>query len=133
MVQQTWNPLLHFIGAGDPLQAIKIAVTLTAGFTRRLRQHQSSNHEALRVLGIIDFGISGRNLRQAEEHERALHTRFTSHQRFQAWQVGYEWFNPHQEILDYIKANCRSCADLGLPDSVAKLIREPLSDSRLGL
>ena len=111
---------VYFIGAGDPLKAIKIGVTLASGFKSRLRSHQSSNHEPLRVLGIIDFTASDKNMRLAEELERTLHNQFAAHQRFQPSWVGSEWFNPHSDILEYIAANCTSCAVLGLPESVAK-------------
>lgn len=111
---------VYFIGAGNPLKAIKIGVTLASGFKSRLRGHQSSNHEPLRVLGIIDFTTPGKNMRLAEELERTLHKQFAAHQRFQAFWVGSEWFNPHPDILDYIADKCTSCAELGLPESVAK-------------
>jgi T5orf172 domain len=111
---------VYFIGAGDPLKAIKIGVTLTTSFKSRLRGHQSSNHEPLRVLGIIEFSGPDRNMRTAEQLERSLHKQFAAHQRFQAAWVGSEWFNPHQDLLDYIHSNCTSCLDFGLPESVAK-------------
>jgi len=113
--------LVYFIGAGDPLKAIKIGVTLATGFKSRLRGHQSSNHEPLRVLGVIDFTKPELSMLLAEKLERSLHQQFAPHQRFQASWVGSEWFNPHTEILAYIQANCVPCFDLGLPDSVAKL------------
>ena len=111
---------VYFIGAGDPLKAVKVGVTITTGFISRLRGHQSSNHEPLRVLGIIEFNGPDRSMRAAEQLEQSLHKQFAAHQRFQAFGVGSEWFNPHQDILEYIQANCTSCLDLGLPDSVAK-------------
>src|SRR5690348_3526881 len=111
---------VYFLGAGDPLKAIKIGVTLASGFRARLRHHQSSNHEPLRVLGIIEFTSEGKNMRLAEELERALHQRFAWHQRFQASWVGSEWFNPHKEICDYIAENCSLCSKHGLIESVAK-------------
>ena len=112
---------LYFIGAGDPLKGIKIGVTIATGFKARLRSHQSSNHEPLRVLGIIDFASPGKGMREAELLERSLHERFAQHQRFQNHWVGYEWFNAHPSILEFIKQNCVSCSTLGLPESVAKL------------
>jgi hypothetical protein len=38
---------VYFIGAGDPLKAIKIGVSIKTGFAQRLRHLQSSNHEPL--------------------------------------------------------------------------------------
>jgi len=111
---------VYFIGAGDPLKAIKIGVTLATGFANRLRHHQSSNHEPLRVLGIIDFTKPGMSMRAAEELERSLHKRFAAHQRFQASWVGSEWFNPHEEIVAYIQEHCIPCGSLKLVESVAK-------------
>lgn len=111
---------VYFIGAGDPLKAIKIGVTIATGFKSRLRGHQSSNHEPLRVLGVIDFTMPGQNMLLAEKLEQLLHKQFAAHQRFQASWVGCEWFNPHPDILAYIQASCVNCSDLGLPDSVAK-------------
>src|SRR5215203_1752717 len=93
---------VYFLGAGNPLKAIKIGVTLASGFGSRLRSHQSSSHEPLRVLGIVEFISDGKNMRLAQALERGLHLRFARHQRFQASWVGSEWFNPHQEILDDI-------------------------------
>ena len=116
---------VYFIGAGEPLVAIKIGVTVATGFRSRLRGHQSSNHEPLRVLGIIDFSGPDKNMRAAEQLEQALHKQFSDHQRFQAFGVGCEWFNPHQIILDYIQENCISCADVGLPDIVVKRRQSP--------
>lgn len=96
---------LYFIGAGEPLKAIKIGVTVATGFKARLRSHQSSNHEPLRVLGIIDFTSPEKGMREAEKPERSLHQKFAEHQRFQNHWVGYEWFNPHPEILEFIQKN----------------------------
>jgi hypothetical protein len=112
---------VYFLGAGDPLKAIKIGVTVASGFRARLRGHQSSNHEPLRVLGIVEFTSNGKNMRLAEALERELHVRFARHQRFQASWVGSEWFNPHQEILDYIAEHCVACSKHGLIESVAKM------------
>jgi len=112
---------VYFIGAGNPLVAIKIGVTIATGFTSRLRNHQSSNHEPLRVLGVIDFTKPGLNMREADKLEQSLHKRFAVHQRFQAFWVGCEWFNPHEEILAYINEHCVPCSSLSLVESVARL------------
>lgn len=111
---------VYFIGAGEPLKAIKIGVTIATGFTNRLRHHQSSNHEPLKVLGIIDFTRPGSGMREAEQLEQKLHKQFSAHQRFQTSWVGSEWFNPHKDILEYIKTNCAPCSSLGLIECVAK-------------
>lgn len=109
---------LYFVGAGEPLKAIKIGVTLKTGFKSRLRHLQSSNHEPLRVLGVKDFTKPGTGMRQAELLEQKLHRQFSEHQRFQSLRVGCEWFNPHQEILDYIKEHSVPCTP-DLTESVA--------------
>ena len=111
---------VYFIGAGSPPKAIKIGVTIATGFTNRLRHHQSSNHEPLRVLGIIAFTKEGQSMRAAEQLERQLHKQFAAHQRFQDTWVGSEWFNAHEEILSYIKAHAVPCSTLGLIECVAK-------------
>ena len=111
---------VYFVGAGEPLKAIKIGVTLATGFTSRLRHHQSSNHEPLRVLGVIAFTGPGKSMRAAEELERSLHKQFAAHQRFQASWVGSEWFNPHPEIVAYIAKHTVPCSTLNLVESVAK-------------
>jgi hypothetical protein len=81
---------VYFIGAGQPLKAIKIGVTIATGFAQRLRNHQSSNHEPLRVLGVIDFTKPDLRMRMADKMERKLHKMFSAHQRFQDSWVGYE-------------------------------------------
>lgn len=111
---------LYFIGAGSPVRAIKIGVTVATGFRSRLRSHQSSNHEPLRVLGVIEFNGPDRSMRAAELLEQSLHKRFAAHQRFQAFWVGSEWFNPAPEILDYINEHCQPCEVFGLEPSIAK-------------
>ncbi len=112
---------VYFIGAGDPIKAIKIGVAIATGFTQRLRSHQSSNHEPLTVLGIIDYRSPDLCMRRADKRERELHILFSAHQRFQHTWAGHEWFNPHQEILDYIKLHTVPCSTFDLVDSVAKL------------
>ena len=112
---------LYFIGAGNPLKAIKIGVAIKSGFTQRLRHPQSANHEPLQVLGVIEFSGQDIGMRQAEILERELHKKFHNHQRFLNGWVGSEWFNPAEEILIFMQENASPCEAHNLSATVAKL------------
>jgi hypothetical protein len=77
---------VYFFGAGDPLVAIKIGVTTIrkdkekvqeadwhACIRHRHKQIQSSNHEPIKLLGIIRFADGEKPTRDADLRERALH------------------------------------------------------------
>jgi hypothetical protein len=78
--------VIYFIAAGTPPVAIKIgmaAVTgnrdLRATITRRLSQIQSSNHERISLLGVIQFTHDTHGQHptwDADAKERELHTEF---------------------------------------------------------
>jgi len=97
--------VLYFVAAGNPPCAIKIGVSTSDGFARRLRALQSANHERIEVLGLIRFEKSTYSLpmREAERRERALHGQFRTHCRAKPGSVGHEWFDPAPELLQYIR------------------------------
>lgn len=122
------NPgVIYFIAAGEPTVAIKIgmaAVTdnrsLKAAVERRLSQIQSSNHERLRLLGVIHFTHEtyGEYPTQcAEAKERELHKEFEHLRRFAPYERGAEWFNPSPELLARIEVVATKPEALELPRS----------------
>jgi T5orf172 domain len=107
---------VYFFGAGDPMVAIKIGVTTirkdrekvqeedwNACIRHRHKQIQSSNHEPIKLLGIIRFGSGDRPARDAELRERALHKKFEKLQLFKPHTMGAEWFKAQSELLSYIE------------------------------
>jgi hypothetical protein len=68
---------VYFIAAGDPPLAIKIGITIQSGLKQRLRAHQSSNHEPLRILKLIPFDSQNRPMVAAQELESELHTKYS--------------------------------------------------------
>ncbi len=111
---------VYFIGAGNPPAAIKIGVTKAGAFPGRLRSHQSSNHEPLRVLGVIRSPDGERPMAEAMRLEGELHSRFAHIQRFEKGWVGSEWFNAAPELLAFIEKHTRPPGELGLPESIAR-------------
>lgn len=122
------NPgVIYFIAAGEPPIAIKIgmaAITeknnrnLTNTIVRRLSKIQSSNHERIRLLGVIHFTHETYGpypTREAEAKERELHNEFKSHCRFAAYTCGAEWFNPVPELLARIEEVATKPEALQLP------------------
>jgi hypothetical protein len=120
------NPgVIYFIAAGEPPIAIKIgmaAITggrdLMATIVRRLSQIQSSNHERIRLLGVIPFthDICGMYpTRDAEAKERELHSEFERFCRFAEYTRGAEWFNPAPELLTRIEQVATKPEALHLP------------------
>jgi hypothetical protein len=112
---------LYIIGAGEPVLAIKIGVTVQHGLKNRLRAHQSSNHEPLRIMKLISFNDHERPMIAAEKKEKELHLRFAHLQRFQKGWVGAEWFSVTNEILDFVNEIGLSPNELNEVDSLAKL------------
>ena len=108
------DAVLYFIAAGSPIHAIKIGVAGRSRMEKRLRELQSSNHEVLELLGIIEFPKEKftKHMVDSEERERGLHAQFAHLQRLQKWGVGYEWFNPGKELIDFIAQNAH------LPDAL---------------
>ncbi len=127
-VQKAWwscPGLVYFFGAGEPLVAIKIGVaaitrsgTVRQAILRRLRQIQSSNHELVRVLGLIYLTEGQFPTRSAEVIERDLHIRFSHLQRFKAHYCGAEWFSAGQDLLEYIRENAQPPGKFDVPLSV---------------
>ena len=122
------NPgVIYFIAAGEPPIAIKIgmaAITgnrdLRATIVRRLSQIQSSNHEHIRLLGVIHFTHATYGLyptRDADAKERELHNEFEHLCRFVAYTRGAEWFNPAPELLARIEQIATKPEALQLPRS----------------
>ena len=117
------NPgVIYFIAAGEPVIAIKIgmaAITqnrgLRATIVRRLSQIQSSNHERIRLLGVIHFTQGQYPTRDADAKERELHNEFKHLCRFAAYTRGAEWFNPARELLARIEQVATKPEDLQLP------------------
>jgi hypothetical protein len=108
---------VYFFGAGDPLVAIKIGVTTIpkgkdkvqeedwrACIRHRQTQVQSSNHEQIKLLGIIRFLNGEKPARDAELRERALHKEFEHLQLFKPHTMGAEWFKPGAQLLQYIES-----------------------------
>jgi hypothetical protein len=107
---------------GEPRIAVKIGMlaqtggqTLKQAILRRLRQVQSSNHEAVELLGVVLFTEGKYPTRLAEVKERELHIQFAHLQRFKAHTRGAEWFTCAPEILDTIRDIAISPDLLGLP------------------
>jgi len=107
---------VYFFGAGDPPVAIKIGVTTIrkekeqvqekdwqACIRHRHKQIQSSNHEPIKLLGIIRFTDGEKPARAAEQRERALHAKFKTLQLFTPHTMGAEWFKAGPELLSYIE------------------------------
>jgi hypothetical protein len=119
------NPgVIYFIAAGEPPIAIKIgmaAITgndLTATIVRRLKQIQSSNHERIRLLGVIHFTHDTYGLsptRDAEIKERELHCEFEHLCRFAKYTRGAEWFKAAPELLARIEEVATKPEALQLP------------------
>ena len=105
--QDTWERspgYVYFIAAGDPPVAVKIGVTKASRLKDRVREHQGSNHEPLRLLGAIHFWDSERPTADAQAHEQELHRRFANLQRFEAGWAGSEWFTATRGLLAFIES-----------------------------
>ena len=128
------NPgVIYFIAAGEPPVAIKIGIAaitgnrdLRATIVRRLSQIQSSNHERIRLLGVIQFTHDTYGecpTWYADAKERELHNEFEHLCRFAVYTRGAEWFNPSSELLVRIEQIATKPEALHLPiffPSVAK-------------
>ncbi|MEQ8694612.1 MAG: GIY-YIG nuclease family protein [Gammaproteobacteria bacterium] len=111
---------VYFNTAGAPPTAIKIGISTADTMRKRLRQHQSSNHEPLNVLGLIAFSEMEKPMAAANTLEVELHQRFNLARRFSSG-PGNEWFNPTNELLEFINSNAKPPEDFGLERSVAKI------------
>ena len=121
LYQDEWEKspgYVYFIGAGDPVKAVKIGVTRQKGMMQRLRHHQSSNHEPLRILAVIPFESTERPMRKAEKKERELRTKFAHLQRFENGWVGSEWFTVSDVLLAEIDKIGIKPKERGIRDSI---------------
>ena len=109
---------VYFIGAGDPVKAVKIGVTKQKGIIQMLRHHQTSNHEPLRILAVIPFEATERPMLKAEEKEKELRTKFAHLQRFKSGWIGSEWFTVSDDLLAEIDKIGIKPKELGIKDSV---------------
>ena len=110
MAEQPTNPetwerspgFVYFMAAGDEAQpiAVKIGVTKKDRLKNRVSEHQGSNHETLRLLGVIPFQDSEKPMKDAEDYEEDFIQKF---KRFQLREGrGREWFEATPELLDCI-------------------------------
>jgi len=121
--QDAWERspgFVYFIAAGNPPVAIKIGVTKQSEFPHRFRALQGSNHEPLRLLGVIPFDEGERPMKAAELKEAELHQRFTHLRRFEAGWVGSEWFTASPELEEFIGRHSVSPIARGLPEAIAR-------------
>jgi len=121
--QDSWERspgFVYFIVAGDPPVAIKIGVTTQAELQERFRTHQSSNHEPLRLVGVIPFEGGERPTREAVQKEGELHKRFSHLQRFMPGWVGSEWFTAAPELNDFISKHTVPPHQYTLPETVCR-------------
>jgi len=113
--------LLYFIAAGRPPVAIKIGVTKRESYATRLKGIQSSNHEPIEAIGVIEFNDGEKPMVDAEAHERELHRQFGGLQRVRAGTVGQEWFEATPELIAFVLSNSKPPGSSGLPKSVGHL------------
>ena len=116
------NGVVYFVSAGTPAIAIKIGMaaqtgkrTLQSTITRRLSQIQTSNHEAIKLLGVVYFTDGDYPTRDAEIFERELHLEFEHLQRFKKHARGAEWFTAAPDLVAKILSVAKSPEDLDLP------------------
>lgn len=103
--------LVYFVSVGSPPIAVKIGMaaqtkknTLRSTVIRRLSQIQSSNHELVKLIGIVYFTDGEYPTRNAEILERELHLEFEHLQRFKKHSRGAEWFTAEPELLEKVKS-----------------------------
>ncbi|MGA2446306.1 MAG: GIY-YIG nuclease family protein [Opitutaceae bacterium] len=107
------DAVVYFIGAGQPLVAVKIGVSTWSTVARRLAALQSSNHEPLELLGVIPYRGIPLPMKEAETRERSLHLQFARWQRTREGKRGYEWFTAVPELLAFIAAETQPPATFG--------------------
>lgn len=120
--------MVYFIAAGTPPVAIKIGMAAQTGentlrdtIKRRLSAIQTSNHEAIMLLGVIYFESGDYPTRDAETRERELHLEFAHLQRFKEGTKGAEWFTATPELLARIQELATRPAELGLPETYSEV------------
>lgn len=113
--------VIYFFAAGSPAVAIKIGVTTRATLLERMKKTQAHNHEPIELLGVIRFSDGDLPTRDAEDHARRLHARFSHLCRFKAHTRGSEWFTASPELLSLIAESSISPETLGFPRMVCTL------------
>ena len=108
---------VYFIGAGAPVTAIKIGVTVRTKIKQRIRSHQTSNHEVLRILGVIPT----ETMIEAEELEKSLHSKYTNQQRFKQGTSGHEWFTATDELINEIDQLSQKPDELNIQAIIAEV------------
>ena len=111
---------VYFISAGNPAVAVKIGISTAETMRKRLKSHQSSNHEPLYILGLISFSNEEKPMAAANALERQLHEQFSSARRF-VLGPGNEWFNPTADILEYINQHSSAPDIYGLARTIAQI------------
>lgn len=114
--------VVYFVAAGSPPTAVKIGMaaqtkknTLRSTVVRRLSQIQSSNHELVKLIGIVYFSEGAFPTRDAEILERELHLEFEHLQRFKKHSRGAEWFTAAPELLEKVQSISSSPEEYDLP------------------
>jgi hypothetical protein len=143
-VEERWERspgYVYFIGASNPVVAVKIGISTQKDIGRRLSTHQGSNHEPLSILGILPIEIGERPMLSAEKLERQLHKKFAHLQRFKNGWAGSEWFTAAPELMDFIEKECLTPEKRLLKRSIAKpgpglsnnveQMHEPATDAKL--
>ena len=121
--------VVYFLGVGEPIVAVKIGMlavtdkfTVLSAVARRLSQIQTSNHEPVQVLGLINFDGSEFPTRDAEVLERELHLEFSHLARFKSGTKGAEWFHSSPALLEKISQIATEPEKLGIPRSFAAMV-----------
>ena len=91
--------------------------TLKAAIAGRLVKIQSSNHELIRLLGVIPFTTGEYPARDAEARERKLHEDFRDQCLFEPGMCGSEWFRASPELIARIREVTTKPSELGLPET----------------
>ena len=98
------DSVIYFIAAGDnPIKAVKIGVTARTTVRKRLTSIQSSNHERVRLLGVIEFVGGDKPGLRAELREAELHKHFKELVRAKPFTVGAEWFDWSPSLESFIR------------------------------
>lgn len=88
--------------------------TLQTTLTRRLSSIQTSNHELVKLIGIVYFTAGDYPTRDAEIFERELHLEFRHLQRFKQHSRGAEWFTSAPDLISRISEISTIPSSLGL-------------------
>ena len=121
------DSVIYFIAAGEqPIKAVKIGVTARSTVKKRLTSIQSSNHERVRLLGIIEFIGGDKPGLRAERREAELHKMFKNFARAKPHSVGAEWFDWAPPLENFIAEF--SELPLDLVESAGPTLAERMAD-----